>query len=377
MAPAAARMKRIVIVAAPFGYGPASKALQIADHLSAMAEITIISKGDAFQFLKKFSHPTVTCLQGTFDEVFRQVRADSDCYISIGNVPAVEVLIAAGLQNKLVFVDSLFPWRMQFDPPRWLHSIQACLVEDFPGVSVKLSGIHAHRVEVVAPLIRKPDCIPGLSARNSTITLALGGVTSPLVRWTTVKDTVSKLVSGVITQAGENNKKIQIAGSANLQTLVAELDKDICVMGDVSPAEMIKLISQSELVISTPGLGTIYESIACNVPVLLLPPMNSTGLFQSETYLKHGFSSTLGPASIRMALSFLTIPAWHQQTLRYIDWFNANQDHLLEELPSLLSAVFHADRGMYNHLLEVQDNFAKLTSNKDPLAVIDEIVTNI
>ena len=45
--------KNVLIIAAPFGFGPASKALLIADALKGDANISILTDGDAFDLCGK------------------------------------------------------------------------------------------------------------------------------------------------------------------------------------------------------------------------------------------------------------------------------------------------------------------------------------
>jgi len=368
-------MKKIAIIAAPFGYGPASKALLIADSLVHLAEITLISNGDAYRFIKKYASVTTTCLQGIFKSVYDENKLSTyDYFISVGNETAVVFLVSCGMQSRVIFIDSLHPWRMQFNPDKWKSPVLACLIEDFPGAEMQFSGYNSARVERVAPLTWKPAPFIDSTGKKSHITLALGGVTSPLATWEQVREIIVTIMTGIIEQARLHEKNILVIGNSQVRELAGTDDKDVRVMADVSPQQAVNIISQSCLVISTPGLATIYESILCNVPVLLLPPLSSTALFQGHIYLRQGFSMTLEPELVNELMEILKVPVWHEQTGHCIDWLNRHRKSLLARLPEQMSLVFSSDNSTYNTLLQMQARYLLAYCKNDALQIIHDLI---
>lgn len=367
-------MKKTLIVAAPFGYGPAAKAIHIAEHLAGRTDVTIVSAGDAYRLIRKYTDPSVTCLSGTFQSVFETYQlASHDVFISINNAPAVTYLADSGYQYRTVFIDSLLPWRVQNDPANWQLPIQAYLVEDFPGSEVFLSHCLAERVELVAPgFCRRVYREPGTERGN--ITLALGGITSPLVTWEAAGIPVARIIEGVMDLSRQYGTPVTIIGSEHLRRFLDRENQDVEIMSAISPAQASKAISESGFIITTPGLGSVHQGIACDVPVLLLPPMNSTQLFHSRVFHRHKMPMTLasGPAVELFELS--DIPSWHQQTRACIDWLHANQTILLPELPGLMSILLSGDEHDREMLMSAQIQFAGSLNRTDPLTVIDMVI---
>ena len=126
---------RVLIIAAPFGYGPAARAMLIASALADLATVTLLSSRDAYRFIVRHRAPPVRCLEGIFSRLFpsREALAEFDTFISINNDPAVRHLIAAGLAERTIFVDSILPWRAAREAAGFTQPIGAYVAQDFPG----------------------------------------------------------------------------------------------------------------------------------------------------------------------------------------------------------------------------------------------------
>jgi len=366
--------KKVVIVAAPFGYGPAAKAILCLEALSDVAEITIVSKGNAFEFIRKYAAPEVVCLAGNFRTVFEQYQlASHDYFICIGNEPAVIHLISAGFQARVIFLDYLLPWRAQHETKAWQNPIRGYLVEDFPGSVDYLSGCHAARVELIAPIVNKPAA-DGQTDRQGKVTLSLGGLTSPLVTWQSIKPVIRQIIAGVTQLATRHNREVTIIGSAYASEIVHQDRLQVNVLSDATHDVVMNTIRGSELIILTPGLGTIHEAIACHTPMVLLPPMNSTQIFQCEVLLKYGFRMTLSPDAVSVMLDILNITDWQHQTAACLHWLKDNRTDLLAGLPGLLNTMFDAAQPLRNQILDSQSGFANSLSKKDGMKVLSEMI---
>ncbi|MCL4747969.1 MAG: hypothetical protein KJZ83_21545, partial [Burkholderiaceae bacterium] len=190
-------MKNIMIAAAPFGYGPAARALLIADALATRASVTLFTNRDAFRFVSRHAGPAQTCVEGVFHKSFPNT-ADLerfDLFISVNNEPAVRHLIARGLAGKAIFVDSLLEWRAASGSGAFGEAILGYLVQDFPGAAARLGTCSARHVALTAPMVwnASPRCrVPDASPHG--VVLHLGGVTSPLVGWDALREPIAKIV---------------------------------------------------------------------------------------------------------------------------------------------------------------------------------------
>lgn len=333
---------RVLVLAAPFGYGPAARSLLIAEALCDGADVTIFTNRDALHFVNRFKRPQVTSLDGVFTTAFAGAAdfAPYDLFISLNNEPAVHHLIRWGLQARAVFVDSILPWRSANSPVGFRADIRAYLAQDFPGAAPCLKTCHAQTVALTAPMVWTR---PGDATRDATqqrprnVTLHLGGVTSPLVSWAMLQRPIEQIVASVLTLTRAQGRRLSVIGSRNLGTLAAAHDGDVTMLGDVSPPQAAALIGSSELLVSTPGIGAVFEAMSCGVPTLLLPPMNSTQSMQYSVFTERGYAGAM-PAPLTAALrQALAAVAWNRQTACCIEFLHTHLAAALAELPRHMS----------------------------------------
>ena len=218
---ATTKMKpRVLIVAAPFGFGPASKALSVANGLSKAAEITINVGGDAFQFVDSYREKSVKCVEGKFSNVYQ----DGDSLrsfamiVSINHVPALECLNDFGLLDRTVFVDSLFPWRHANNDQFLPAGLRAYLVQDYPDLDDVFADDSGANIEVVSPILWANEKNNHKLARNG-ILLHLGGMTSPLAKWREIERYVRDLVGLALVAAKKEHKMLTVIGNEVLREL--------------------------------------------------------------------------------------------------------------------------------------------------------------
>lgn len=338
--------RKVLIVAAPFGYGPAAKALLVAQALADIADITIFSNRDAFRFVERFKSADVVCREGIFHTSFAHAAdlAPFDLFISINNEPAVHHLIDMGLEARTLFVDSILPWRSVHSPVGFRRPILGYLVQDFPGVASCLEQCRAQSVELTAPMVwgRPREDASGRQPRGEVI-LHVGGVTSPLVGWEMLRRPVAEILHRAISLTRKTRRRLTVIGSRHLDTLGAASGDDIRILGDISPPQTARLIGEAELLLSTPGIGAVYEALACGVPTIVLPPMNSTQLMQYGVFADAGFpGSMLAQAGAALRTSALSIP-WNGQTAHCVGFVNRNIGACVAELPRHMDSVLAAE----------------------------------
>lgn len=128
-------VKNALVIAAPFGFGPASKAIHIARTLAPSLSVTILSAGDAHRFVTRHAPAGTVCRAGTLAAVFSvQDLAAFDLIVCVDNAPAARYLSRSGLGERVVFVDDLLQWRVGLDELQNERPIRAYLVQDFPGL---------------------------------------------------------------------------------------------------------------------------------------------------------------------------------------------------------------------------------------------------
>lgn len=382
------RLRRVLIIAAPFGYGPAARALLIATALTDLAEVTVLSSRDAYRFIARNRAPQVRCREGIFSRLFpgRDALAEFDLFISINNDLAVRHLVASGLAERAIFVDSILPWRAAGAAAGFGQPIGAYLVQDFPGASRLLGTCHAHRVELTAPIVWPRDT--GTAARPPRhegaglrrLVLHFGGITSPLVPWEVIRRPIEGMANVVAEAARRHERELIVLGSRHLGSLPllsnAPLDSGIRVVAQASPAEAAALVEGAELLVTTPGIGMVYEAMAREVPTLLLPPVNSTQLHQYAVLTAFGYPGAMSERAASALQGVTKDAPWDGQTVLAVRWLQANLAGALAVLPSALDCLL-ADRGGWaarEAVLGRQRRLRESLSRRDAVELLRELV---
>lgn len=360
---------QLLVIVAPFGFGPAAKALILANGLQHVADITFCADRDAFDFIEQYKHPSHGNVRGMFGKLFTNASSLGrfDYFISINHAPALQLLARYGLAQRTIFFDSLFSWRASKAQVAMPPTLLAYFVQDYPGIEPLLSQLDSRPTALTAPMIWP---LEGAVApvRRRGILLHLGGLTSPLASWKAIADTVMGVVTTVAQLAQRHHLPLTVVGSAHLKTLppIANVD----VLGSMSPEANVRLIAQSALLVTTPGIGAVYEAMAHDTPVLLLPPMNSTQLHHYLLLTSRGLAGTIpGQAAQQLAEKARPLD-WEQQTLLCLGVLKGQPTLLLAALPGLFARFLAADPPLEN-----QQRLFATFSQVSAVALIEQLIS--
>lgn len=337
------RKPRVLIIAAPFGFGPAAKSLIFARGLEDVAEVTFSADCDAYDFIARHKPPGMDCVRGPLPDLspHRRSLSDFDCAISVNHIPAVQHLARLGLASRTIFHDSLLSWRKaeaEVEARMGLHSrLRACLVQDYPGAAGLLDRRAADVVALTAPLMWPLACEPSDGHRRSVV-LHLGGITSRLAKWDEIAEPIGKLVSHVCRVFGRHGLAVAVVGSAHLKTLPLS-EQNVHVLGDLSPEATARLIARGRLLVTTPGIGAIYEAMANDTPLVLLPPMNSTQLHHYRVLTMHGIPGSMPAEIVHRLVADAGKLGWEGQTLLCHRLLRVPSASLTADLPGIASGA--------------------------------------
>ena len=164
------------------------------------------------------------------------------------------------------------------------------LAQSFPGTSERVSylrdrGVLAH---VLSPLVicRGLEETP---VRGSCILVNLNGFSNPLNAPNAENDygeVVRSLLEG-LAASNPTSSLLVTGGSRILESVRAAGIPYRCRLKTCQPREFESLVAGARAVLTTPGLGSIYECFASGTPTFLLPPTNATQRRQMEAVRKH------------------------------------------------------------------------------------------
>ena len=338
-------MKNALVIAAPFGFGPASKAIHIARTLAPSLSVTMVSAGDAHRFVTRHAPAGTVCRAGTLAAVFSvQDLAAFDLIVCVDNAPAARYLSRSGLGDRVVFVDDLLQWRVGLDELQNDQPIRAYLVQDFPGAGQHLSACNARQVELVAPVVWGSGRAPVPAAERAGLTLCIGGGTSPLVSWGHIRHLVARLIKAAWQVSRRYRTPLYVIGNDHMAEFAAAAPRHLNILGSVSPDRSSELIGSSRLLITTPGIGASYEAIQAATPLLLLPPMNSTQLQQFRVFRQQGMAHVLDGDPVLDELLQLERLPWTRHAQGCIAWMDRAQDSVARDVQAQALALCESPR---------------------------------
>ena len=364
----------VLIVAAPFGFGPAARSLIVAEGIKDLANVSLFSDGDAYRFIEKYKPATSWCVKGIFAQTFPSPESlgQFDLFICINQAPAFEHLGKIGRADSSVFLDSLLRWRTEVagTAPK---GGRAYLAEDYPGAARYLDKSASQRVELTAPLVW-PGRNDSPTADRRGIALHLGGATSPLAPWEMMARAIETLAMQVAELARRHASSLTIIGSAHLKRLPA-LGDGVAVLGDVSPESSANLIGNSALLVTTPGIGAVNEAMARDTPIVLLPPMNSTQLAHYEVLTHHGIAGVLEPDFARRMSQVAKAVPWGQQTQFCLKLWSEQATRLLMPMPGVFGDLLNKETlEARNRILSAQRNILAGLSQRSAIEIIKDLL---
>jgi hypothetical protein len=364
----------VLIVAAPFGFGPAARSLILAEGIKDVADLSFFSDGDAYRFIETYKPAMSSCAKGIFAQAFPSLKSLDrfDLFICINQAPAFEHLGKLGHADRSVFLDSLLRWRTEVAGTAPTGG-RAYLAEDYPGAARYLDKSASRRVELIAPLVW-PGRDGSSQATRRGITLHLGGVTSPLAPWEMMAPAIENLATEAAEPARRHDSLLTIIGSAHLKRLSALGDR-ATVLGDVSPESSANLIGRSALLATIPGIGAVNEAMARETPIILLPPMNSTQLAHYEVFTQHGLAGVLEPDLAHRMSKVAKSIRWTEQTQFCLKLWSEQTARLLTRMPRLFGDLLNEDGlDARDRVLSAQRRILAGLSQRDAVKIIRELL---
>lgn len=333
-----AQGRHLLIIAAPVGFGPASKAWLIAEEMRATHAVVISATFDSADFLQNTLSDDVTVQQGIFQEAFpdRKSLARFDAVISVNHTPALSHLAALGYAKRTIFVDSLTHWRAGTDDEEVPPDLLAYLVQDYPPADGQPSGAVKPGRTVVAPIIWR-DTKKRAPAKRAGVLIHTGGMSAPAREDIPVRQAIACLFGPVLAETLERSDQITIMGNRHAAACIPGSEK-ARILAEVNPARAAQLIADTKLLITTPGIGAVYEAMNCDTPILLLPPTNSTQMLHYRVLTSLGIAGTLDEAGYKDLARKLEEAEWQEYIQVLLSEFATGSARLLAKLIPLLDS---------------------------------------
>lgn len=287
-------MKKILIYAAPFSYGPTGKALSLASHLKDYYDIDFAGYDTSWELIaldtmsvSKKSQPIL------LDSLDNKTLLKYSVIISCSDLSLA--LRAKSLGIKSVMFDSVFWWRSP--KVEDISSIDAYIVQDFLGVdrAIDALGNKPSNLHKVGAVFRKNiSQIEKSPGRNKRILINYGGIESPYIRVprnSKYPFIMTDILSPLFTT--KSDFEFVVTGKHHVMMALADEYQNHCNIRfeTLEHNAFLSCIGRSDLVITTPGIETFYETAYFGKSSVLLLPHNSTQYLQLGALIDAGIES--------------------------------------------------------------------------------------
>lgn len=266
----------VAFVAAPYGFGPSSKAIAISSHLPRSIKRVFFGDGPSLD-LARASHEFSICVKLDFNTKVDEVAAVLSRYRVVVFVNTTRFLAASSPKvDSLIFVDTL-AWirRPQLSalPTLSAYFAQRFFNHDFAADLESASCFCA--TGAIVPKSLAHSLYKRTPSEKSPI-IHCGGLFSPAMR--SGADTC--FITHLCRVLNEIRLPVRIILPKHLHPQFAALATANISLIDCSPVDVRKHIEGSLFGLSTSGIEFTYETALLRVPILFLPPFNATQLLQ-------------------------------------------------------------------------------------------------
>lgn len=317
--------KRVLLNAEEFGFGPSAAIANIFPYLRPyFSYIGYIGNTHSLDLQRSLPYDAIHACDN--NEEFKRVIENYDVFITALDFEKAEIAKACGKQ--IIIYDTLTWYWTNF--PSIIAQSDLYITQDFYGVKERLLKENIHSAAIVPPLVKKSDC----KRSGENILINLGGLQNP--HWNLQQTAqYAQLIIDVL----EDIIKAPVY-VATSKKIAEQLHSSLFIIDTFSYAQIKQILPQMKYVISTSGLGNIYDSASFDIPTLFLPAANDSQAIQAH-YMMHDNSID-----------------------EYVDWHHIHDDLTVDYYLSQKDILAHISRNiqLINDTHYFKDKFRILLS---------------
>lgn len=261
---------KLAIYAIPFGFGPVSKAVSIIRAIDTLMEVEwyLVGTGISYEFLERENIKAQLIDTAGFQD--QSIIINRVAKMVDGAVVLMDNDWANGLANQIpvFFADSLgFMWRKSdFASYPNMANMKAYYVQDVFGAVAQMMQTGMRNIRPVSPIL---DLNQGDKVYGGRAIFHLGGLLNPF----NPETTRSYLMGFKEILRGINQQDPLVLMSEAARQKFPDL------LGDVETVSLphgkaLSAMANSKFMWSSPGLTTLLEASALQIPLAPLPPQN-------------------------------------------------------------------------------------------------------
>lgn len=336
-------MKKILCESNPMCYGSSTVLLNIIDRLNT--ETVSLAFGVAKEVLKHGKSEIIEINNKSSKDVETAInKIDFDRVLVVSNTS--NLALYKSLNKKIYFVHIHF-----FYPnanTELLKLVDVLFIQKFWNLQQSNLGVQ------VGPLIKLPksEC-----KKKNKILVNLGGGESRFVQPGVNSDYGRQMMNLIIQlKPYLKNKEITICGGTKIiETIQADASKYNIKALTLSNDDYLKLLDESEILISSPGLNAIFEALYRKISIIFLPPQNVSQVYQLNEYEKAEIA--VRGLNSRLPNNILTE---EEQTKEFLKEMTSNYNEhtiLSEQTNCLLKQLEYIKTKKYEYKIEAAKSF--------------------
>lgn len=258
-------MKKIVYDPVPFCFGPTGKAISINKELSGWSKSILLARGTSEQ-LGKNEFDQVVKIKPTkhwFDRNKDMIES-ADLLINVMNW---KTAISEINMAKFAMVDSLF-W-MWDKMPKKIANADFYFIQNFFPIDEQIKKFEISNPIKVGPIVTNVK----KTKNNGKIVVHFGGVESDMIHF--LKNSHYPITILNIISKAVGDRKVLFCGNGKVLNYLKPLNKNKNFEFKLFHHDkFLEIAANSSLIITTPGLTTVFELLNTKAPILFLPPSN-------------------------------------------------------------------------------------------------------
>ena len=269
----------VAFIAAPYGYGPSSKAVAISSHLPRSIHRVHLGYGPALGMARS-SNAFSSCVELDFNSRPACVAKQLASYDVLVFINSTRFISAAATEGRPIILVETLAWLRDAPPPcssllsayfaqRFFHHPFSPELEALDNFTV-VDAILPASISPVSRLDPRP------TSRPKSPLIHCGGLFSPVLVTGADQDFVARTLDATRTL----NEPLRAILPEYLHSRLPPHIAGEFALLNCSPLSVHEQIIGSDFCLTTTGIEFTYESLALGVPTLFLPPFNASQAYQ-------------------------------------------------------------------------------------------------
>lgn len=285
-------MAKVLLTAAPYGFGPTAKLICLAQALTGRHELIYVGGSPGLELAASADFDDVLDFgdRDAWSENAAKALKSADLLVSAHEARALSS--GSGVPDRTLFLDTLL-WARPMPLPKNRMPTAYVAQRFFKPLhpSVRLTGQIRQIGAILPPSAYASGAVPNRQQAAPTnrdpqrVLVSMGGLQSPLTL-DGAEISYIRAMTRVIAHTRLSDRSLDICLPKHLARHLATLQNECPTARFMMPShhEFQNLLSACSLLITVPGLESVLEALANNVPLIFLPAHNGTQFLQYKVY---------------------------------------------------------------------------------------------